>query len=135
SGVFATATLVADASHMAAVNARAAGVVRSIQADLGSRVARGAPLATLESSEVGEDRSRLQTAQARASVAEANYHRAKALYEKGVSSQRDAQEAEREWTAAKAEVSAASSALGMIGTAEGSAGSYVLRAPIVGTVT
>jgi len=135
SGVFATATLVADASHMAVVNARAAGVVRSIHADLGSRVARGAPLVTLESSEVGEDRSRLQTAQARASVAEANYEREKALFEKGVSSQRDAQEAEREWTAAKAEVSAASSALGMIGTAEGSAGSYVLRAPIVGTVT
>ena len=134
-GVFATATLVADASHMAVVNAHAAGVVRSIQADLGSRVTRGARLATLESSEVGEDRSRLQAAQARASVAEANYRREKALFEKGVSSQRDAQEAEREWTAAKAEVSAASGALGMIGTLEGSAGTYVLRSPIAGTVT
>jgi cobalt-zinc-cadmium efflux system membrane fusion protein len=134
-GIFATATLLADASHMAVVNSRVVGVVRSIHADLGSRVARGALLAILESSAVGEDRSRLQTAQARASVAEANYRREKELYEKGVSALREVQEAEQEWTAAKAELAAASGALGMIGTTAGSAGTYELRAPIAGTVT
>jgi cobalt-zinc-cadmium efflux system membrane fusion protein len=134
-GVIATATLVADASHMAVVNPSAAGVVRSIQADLGSRVARGTPLATLESSAVGEDRSRLQAARSRASVAEANYRREKDLYDKGVSALREVEEAQREWEAAKAEASAASSSLGMIGTSEGAAGTYVLRAPIGGIVT
>jgi cobalt-zinc-cadmium efflux system membrane fusion protein len=110
-------------------------VVRSIKADLGSRVARGAPLAILESSAVGEDRSRLQAARSRASVAEANYHREKELYDKGVSALREVEEAQREWEAAKAEASAASTSLGMIGTSEGTAGSYVLRAPIAGVVT
>lgn len=134
-GVTATATIVADASHMAVVNPRAPGVVRSIKADVGSRVHRGAPLAILESSAVGEDRSRLQAAKSRASVAEANYHREKDLYDKGVSALREVEEAQREWEAAKAEASAASSSLGMIGTSEGEAGAYVLRAPITGIVT
>lgn len=134
-GVFATATLVADASHMAIVTPRAAGVVRSIRADLGSRVARGEPLAILESSSVGEDRARLQSARARASVAESSYRREKELYEKGVSALREVQEAEREWTAASAELAAAAGALGMIGASAGSAGAYELRSPIAGTVT
>jgi cobalt-zinc-cadmium efflux system membrane fusion protein len=134
-GVLATATLVADVSHVAVVNALAAGVVRSIRADLGSRVARGAPLAILESSAVGEGRSRLQTAKARASVAEASYRREKELYDKGVSALREVEEAERDWASAKAEVAAAAGALDMVGTAGGTAGAYVLRAPIGGTVT
>lgn len=134
-GVYATATLVTDAAHVAVVNPRAAGVVRSIRADLGSRVSRGAPLATLESSAVGEDRSRLQAARARAASAQANYRREKELYEKGVSALREVEEAEREWEGAKAEVSAASSALGMVGTGGGPAGAYVLRAPIAGVIT
>lgn len=134
-GVFATATLLADASHMAVVNSRVVGMVRSIHADLGSRVARGALLAILESSAVGEDRSRLQTANARASVAEANHRRERELYEKGVSALREVEEAEREWTAAQAEVAAASGALGMIGATAGPAGTYELRAPIAGAIT
>jgi cobalt-zinc-cadmium efflux system membrane fusion protein len=134
-GVFATATLVADASHVAVVNPRVAGVVRSIRADLGSRVARGTPLAELESSAVGEDQSRLQAARARASLAEASYRRENELYDKGVSALREVEEAKREWEAAKAEVSAASGALAMIGASGGAAGSYTLRAPIAGVVT
>jgi len=134
-GVVATATLVADASRMAVVNPWAASVVREIKADLGSRVARGAPLAILESSAVGEDRSRLQAAQARAQVAEANYQREKDLYGKGVAALREVEEAQREWEAAKAEVSAVSTSLGIVGTPDGEAGAYVLRAPIAGTIT
>lgn len=133
--VLATATLVADASHVAVVNPRAAGVVREIRADLGTRVARGAPLAVLESSAVGAERSRLQAARARAAAAEANHRREKELYEKGVSALREVEEAEREWEAAKAEVAAASAGLGMVGAADGDAGSYVLSAPIAGVIT
>ena len=134
-GITATATLVADASHVAVVNPSAAGVVREILADLGNRVTRGSPLAVLESSAVGEERSRLQAARARAAVAEANHRRQSDLYERGVSALKEVEEARREWEAAKAEVAAASGALGMVGTAEGEAGSYVLRAPIAGVVT
>jgi len=134
-GVYATATIVADASHVAVVNPRAPGVVRSILEDLGSRVVAGAPLAVLESSAVGEDRSRLQAAKARAAVAEANYRRAKELYDKGLSATREVEEAERDWEWAKSDVAAAAGALGMVGATEDLEGTYVLRAPIAGVVT
>ena len=134
-GVFATATIVADASHVAVVNPRAPGVVRSIQEDLGSSVVAGAPLAVLESSAVGEDRSRLQAAKARAAVAEANYRRAKELFDKGLAATREVEEAERDWEWAKSDVTAAAGALGMVGATEDLEGTYVLRAPIGGVVT
>jgi len=134
-GVHATATLVADAAHVAVVNARAPGVVNEIRADLGGRVARGAPLAVLESSSVGEERSRLRAARAREASAAANLRREQDLHDKGISALREVEEARREWEASRAEVAAATAALAMVGDAEGEAGSYVLRAPIAGVVT
>jgi cobalt-zinc-cadmium efflux system membrane fusion protein len=110
-------------------------VVREIRADLGSRVVRGTPLAVLESSVVGEERSKLRAARARATVAEANHRRQRELNQRGVSPQREVDDAVREWEAAKAEVAAAEAALGMIGAADGEGGSYVLTAPIAGVVT
>ena len=134
-GVVATATLVADASRVAVVNPSASGVVREIRADLGSRVVRGSPLAVLESSVVGEERSKLRSARARAAVAEANHRRQRELNQQGVSPQREVDDAVREWEAAKAEMAAAEAALGMAGAADGEGGSYVLTAPIAGVVT
>ena len=134
-GILATATLVADASNVAVVNPRVAGVVRAIQADLGSRVAKGAPLALLESSAVGEERSRLLSAKARESVASANYARHRELHEKGMSATQEVQESQREWEAAKAEVAAAAATLQMIGASGEDANTYTLRAPIAGVVT
>jgi cobalt-zinc-cadmium efflux system membrane fusion protein len=134
-GVEATATIVADASKVALVNARAPGVVHSIRADLGSRVSRGSPLADIESAAVGESRSRLQTARARAEVAEAAYRREQELLDKGISAARDVQTAHQEWEAARAELAAASTALAMVGTGGGEAGTYTLQAPIAGVVT
>ncbi len=134
-GVEATATIVADASSMAMVNARAAGVVRSIRADLGSRVSRGSPLAIIESASVGESRSRQIAARSRVETAEANYRREKELHEKGISAAKEVQAAQQEWESAKAEASAASSALEMVGAGAGASGTYTLRAPIAGVVT
>jgi len=134
-GIEATATLVADASKVALVNARAPGVVQSIRADLGSRVGRGSPLAIIESAAVGESRSRLQTARARAEVAEATYGREKELQDKGISAARDVQVAHQEREAAKAELAAASTALAIVGTGGGESGTYTLQAPIAGVVT
>jgi cobalt-zinc-cadmium efflux system membrane fusion protein len=134
-GVDATAIIVADASKVAVVNAPAPGVVRAIRADLGSRVSRGSPLADIESAAVGESRSRLQAARARAQVAEATYLREKELQDKGISAAKDVQGALQEWEGAKAELGAASTALAMVGTGGGESGAYALRAPIAGVVT
>lgn len=134
-GVEATATIVADASSMAVVNARAVGVVRSIQADLGSRVKRGSPLAIIESASVGESRSRLLAARVRVEAAEANYRREKELQAQGMSPAKAVQAAQQEWESARAEASTASSALEMVGADSGASGTYTLQAPIAGVVT
>ena len=70
-GFVVPARLSYDASRRAEVNARSAGVVRSVLVDLGSRVRRGDALVVLESAEVGADRSRLAAARAREDVARA----------------------------------------------------------------
>jgi cobalt-zinc-cadmium efflux system membrane fusion protein len=146
-GIEAPASIVADAANVAVVNASAAGVVRSIRADLGTRVTPGTPLALIESAVVGEYRSRLQAAETRIGVAEEAYRREQGLFEKGVSAAKDVQAALAEWESAKAEAAAARAALGMAGadggamagdgaSAEGGAtGTYTLRAPIAGVVT
>jgi cobalt-zinc-cadmium efflux system membrane fusion protein len=134
SGVAAPAVIVADASRMARVNAPARGVVRQLLASPGSVVGVGGPLAVIASAEVGTVRSNLQTASARARAAEASYRREKELYERGVSALREVQAAQQEWETAQGEVEAASAALSMMGASKGSAGTYVLRSPIRGTV-
>jgi len=134
-GVAATATLVADAAHFAAVNARSAGVVRSIRADVGTVVRRGSPLATLESAEVGQERSRLLTARARMQVAEDNDRREQELYARGISAFKQVQLARQEAEIARAEFDASSATLRMMGAGAESAGAYTLVAPIGGVVT
>jgi len=69
------ATIEYDATRRAEVNARSPGVVRALRADLGARVAAGAPLAVLESAAVGSERSRLVAARTRLAVAEENLAR------------------------------------------------------------
>ena len=134
-GITATATIVADAAHHAVVNARSSGVVRSIRVDVGSVVRRGAPLATVESAEVGQERSRLQSARARMQVAEASFNREKELHDKGISSQREVELARQEAQTAAAEMNGATAALRMMGAGGGSSGTYVLAAPISGIVS
>lgn len=130
----APAVIVADAARTAHVNAPARGVVRRLLTSPGSAVRAGTPLAIIASAEVGAARSNLQAATARARAAEATYTREKELHERGVSALREVQAAQQEWETAQAGVEAASAALSMMGASQGSAGTYVLRAPIRGTV-
>jgi cobalt-zinc-cadmium efflux system membrane fusion protein len=134
SGIAAPAVIVVDASRMAQINAPASGVVRRLLVSSGSVVGVGTPLAEIASAEVGVARSNLQAAAARARAAEAAYGRAKELHDRGYAPIRDVQTAEQEWETAQGEVQAASTALAMMGASEGSAGTYVLRSPIRGTV-
>lgn len=132
-GLIATATLSFDATKRAVVNARSPGVVRSIQADLGAKVTKGSPLASIDSAGVGADRSRLQGARARVAAAEINHQREKALQAKGISSAKAVLDAQQELDAAKAEYASYASALGMVGQS-GGGNAYTLVAPIAGQV-
>jgi cobalt-zinc-cadmium efflux system membrane fusion protein len=124
--------LVYDAGRRAEINARSAGVVRSVLVDVGSRVRKGAPLVVLDSPEVGADRSRLSAARAHVDVARAERDRKRALFGEGIAPQREVQEAESALAAAEAEVQALEAAAGVVGG--GVTGQYTLHAPLEGVV-
>jgi len=134
-GVTAVARLTYDRTRIAAVNARAPGIIQSLKVDVGARVKKGAPLAVLRSASVGADRSRLQAARSREETAGAHFSREKTLHEGGISALKDVQSAQYEWEAARAELGAVTSALGIVGSEAGSTGEYTLKAPISGIVT
>jgi cobalt-zinc-cadmium efflux system membrane fusion protein len=130
----AAATIVYDATRHAEVNARADGVVRRIDVDVGAQVKEGAALALIESAAVGADRSRVRAAATRLKVAEAAHRRTKSLYESGIAPEKDVQDAGQALDEARADLAAARSALGMVGAAEAGTGGYSVRAPLAGTV-
>jgi cobalt-zinc-cadmium efflux system membrane fusion protein len=130
--VTAPARVEHDPSRSAIVNARAAGVVRAVHVTIGSRVAAGDPLVTIESATVGADRSRLESARKRASVAAAAVARQRRLVTAGVLAVKDLQASEQELAAAKAEVGALAASTGLVDRS--TARSYDLTAPVAGTV-
>jgi cobalt-zinc-cadmium efflux system membrane fusion protein len=133
-GLDMVARIAYDATHVARVNARAEGVVRSIQVDIGSRVRAGTPLATIESAGVGADQSRLRAAQARLHVAEVEYGRTKDLLDRGLVASKDVLVAQQELEVAQAELESTRRALHVVG-GEANDGTYVLAAPLAGVVT
>jgi membrane fusion protein, heavy metal efflux system len=129
----AIATIIYDATRRAEVNARAPGVVRALKVDIGARVAAGAPLAVIDSAQVGEDRSRLDSANARVLAAETNFKREEEMFARGVAAKRDVEVARQVLDEARAARSGASSALGVVG-ARGGGSSYTLTTPLAGIV-
>lgn len=129
------ARIALDARRLAHVNARSAGVVRAIAVDVGERVKRGQVLATIDSREVGADRSRANGAAARVAVAKENLERQRRLFEEGVASRTAVAEAEREVAEASADLAALRASLSVVGKSAGGAGGYALEAPFDGVVT
>lgn len=132
-GLVAIGTIAFDATKRAVVNARAPGIVRAIKADVGVRVDHGTPLAIIDSTQVGADRSRIGGARARVQVAEANYNRETELQAKGISAMKDVLAARQELEAARSELESLTASLGAVGASAGGA-SYTLTSPLAGTV-
>lgn len=130
-----TARIAFDADKVADVRAIVPGIVKRIRAELGARVARGAPLFELESTRVGEIQGALQIARERVRTAEADVTRQRALKESAIASARQVEIAERELASAQAEARTAEATLRMAGAAQSTpSGRYALSAPIAGTV-
>ena len=127
-------TLTYDARRRAEVNARAPGVVRSLAVEIGERVARGAALASIESGDVGADRSRLSAARARVKLAESTLARERRLAAEGVTPAKDVLAGEAELETARADEASARAALGMVGGGQELTGSYTVTAPLAGLV-
>nr|WP_153822550.1 efflux RND transporter periplasmic adaptor subunit [Polyangium spumosum] len=134
-GVVVMARIAYDATRLAHLNARAAGVVRAMKVDIGSQVKKKDPLAVIESAEVGADRSKLEAARVRVGIAQKNLDRLTMLQKSGFSSEKDVLAAEQELAAARAERAGLATALSIIGAGGGAGGSYTLTSPIDGVVT
>lgn len=134
-GVAAAVTIAFDATRVGLVNARSAGVVRRLAADIGTVVQPGAVLAVLESGEVGAARSRLLAAQSRVGTARVTWQREQSLQASGISSSAEVQLARQERDAAQAELAALRAELDVVGKAHGAAGTYAVTSPLAGTVT
>ncbi|WP_437717724.1 efflux RND transporter periplasmic adaptor subunit [Sorangium sp. So ce448] len=134
-GIPVTARIVYDALKVAEINARAPGVVRQLHVDVGAEVKKGAPLAIIDSADVGADRSRLAGAQSRLTIAEENLKREEQLEKEGISSRRSVLAAQQELDAARAERASFAASLAVVGASAGGSGGYTLATPLAGVVT
>jgi len=132
-GVEAVARLAWDATRVGLASARSPGVVTELRVDVGARVERGEPLATVRSARVGGERSRLTSARRALEIAEAELVRKRELLAAGVSSPREVEGAEAAVGTARAELAAVRSELGLVGGGEGD--SYTVTAPLDGVIT
>jgi cobalt-zinc-cadmium efflux system membrane fusion protein len=112
-----------DDLRVAHVFSPVTGKVVRIDAQLGQRVKKGQPLATIESPEIGSAVSDLHKAEADLIAAEHDYKRQKDLAEKHAASQKDLETSEDNYRKAKAEIERAKQK------------AYLLRTGGVNTVT
>jgi membrane fusion protein, heavy metal efflux system len=132
-GTEAVARITWDATRVAAVSARSAGVVHAIRAEVGDQVTAGQTLAVIRSAEVAGDRSRLVSVTSAQELAAAEVARKTELLAGGVSSERDLLAAQQALAQADADLAAAQAELNMVGGGDGD--STALRTPLGGVVT
>jgi cobalt-zinc-cadmium efflux system membrane fusion protein len=113
-----------------------AGRVIQIQGELGQIVKRGAPLATIESPDIGDALSDLHTAQAEFVAASHDYERQRALLGEHAASAAAVERAENRWRKAKAEAERArrKASLFHLGQVDAVMQTYTLVAPLDGQV-
>ncbi|NUP11848.1 MAG: efflux RND transporter periplasmic adaptor subunit [Polyangiaceae bacterium] len=127
--------LVYDGTRTAEVTASAGGVVRAVAVDLGAKVKAKDLLVTLDSAEVGGDRSKLGAAYRKVKATEDRLERVTKLEKEGIVPQRERVAVELELDAARAEASSLAAELGVAGAATGAGSSYTIKSPIDGVVT
>lgn len=121
----------------AEVAAPLAGRVTRVLAGIGDRVQQGAPLAELQSVELGRARAAVMAAVGRVTLARAALERKRALAAERIAPQREVQEAEAELAASEAEAAAADASLRALGASPDSSADsarFTLRAPVTGVV-
>ncbi len=133
-GVSCTARIDYNRNKLADIRALVPGVVRKLRVDLGKNVKKGAPLFVLESTQVGELQAQLPGLQQQVRTARANYERKKKLAAAGLLAPRKVEVARQELASAESGLASARSALRLAGAPGGGGGSYVLTAPLSGTL-
>ena len=112
-----------------------AGRVRRVLVDAGQVVARGAPLAEVESPDFGEAQADARTAESDLRLAESNRARLNELFEHGAAARKDVDAAEADFQRAQAQRARTLARLASCGAgADSVTGLFLLRSPIAGTV-
>jgi cobalt-zinc-cadmium efflux system membrane fusion protein len=123
-----------DITRYAEVGARLEGRIHAVHAQLGDKVKKGAPLATMMVPTLGDAQADVIQAKAGHAAAKKNADRERELLEKKLTTAKEFELAESELARAEAEVAAAEARLAALGASPGIGGTFVLRAPIEGVV-
>jgi len=123
-----------DDQRVAHVFSPVTGRVIEVVASLGQRVAQGAPLAVIDSPDLGQAKSDVDKAQADLTAAQHELSRQKDLVAAQAGAKRDLEQAEDNELKARSELERARSRLKLLHGEEGSGEKFVLRAPIGGEV-
>jgi cobalt-zinc-cadmium efflux system membrane fusion protein len=136
SALAVTGSITFDADRVSHVGSRSDGRIVAVRSDLGTQVARGQALATLESVEVGQIRAEEREAEALLKIAEENYAREQRLAAQGISSRKELLEAEAMLRRAEAALHSAEDRLQVLGASHdhGAGGEFTLVAPFAGVV-
>jgi cobalt-zinc-cadmium efflux system membrane fusion protein len=130
--------LTVNENAYAEVGAPTQGRIVTLHATLGQTVRTGAPLATIESGELGRARSDAAAAQARLTLAQRTLERRRALNVERIVPLREVQEAENEVAAAEQQLRSAQGSLQALGASRELSGDSATRltvvAPSSGTV-
>jgi cobalt-zinc-cadmium efflux system membrane fusion protein len=122
----------------AEVGAPLPGRVTRLLAGIGDRLDAGAPLAELQSAELGRARAAVMTATGRVTLARSTMARKQALAAERIAPQREVQEAQAELAGAEAEAAAADASLRALDASPTDSAvdgaRFILRAPVGGVV-
>ncbi len=135
--VLAAGRVTFDDLKVAHIYSPVTGKVTKIDAQLGQKVKKGDPLATIDSPDIGDVSSTLGKAQAEMIAAEHDYNRQKELFAQHATSQKDLEASEDNWRKAKAELDRAKAKAYLLQAGGGNYGvsqGYTLRAPLEGEV-
>jgi len=131
--LIATGRIAFSDSRVSHVFSPITGRVRQVLRGIGRPVARGEPLAIIQSPDLASAVADLQKAEADLAAAQRDYDRQKELYEGHAASQRDFEAAESNFHKAKAERDRAAQKCRLF-QAGSANGDYVLSAPIAGEI-
>ncbi len=125
-----------DEDHTAHVVPRTAGVVESVQVNLGESVKKGQLLAVIASQQISDQRSEFAAAQRRVELARTTFEREQQLWKEKISAEQDYLQARQALQEAEIALSNARQKMGALGENVALAGGnrYELRAPFDGIV-
>lgn len=128
------ATVAAAPNASARIDARASGVVRSVDKALGDYVRQGESIARIESADAAGLASQVATARARVNELSALYDRERRLFEANVTARQDLEAAQANLQVARSELSRAQAAATAAGVS-GDGRSLSVTSPISGQIT